>query len=113
MPAQRGAAQTGFRARGFLCAAALALAGCGLPQVFDLYPAPEGPALTGPWPTLIDTVRRHDAAGAPLDPRTGAGVVAALDVEAALSQSDSARVAAPVVQVEPLRRAAAEARAGR
>lgn len=81
--------------------------------MFDLYPPPPEPLAAGPRPELIDTVRRIEASGPPLDPAAGAAVVESMDVEAALAQADSARVAAPVVQAEPLRRAAAEARAGR
>ena len=80
--------------------------------MFDLYPVPPA-AAEGPRPELIDTVRRVEAAGRPLDPATGAAVVAAMDVEAALAQAESARLAPRVVDVAPLRRDAAQARAGR
>lgn len=107
MPAQRRLVQ-------ILIVVATPLAGCGQGDIFARLPqTASATTADAPYPTLLSAVE-HPALSRPApDPEEGAGIVAAMQVEAALLAADSARVSPPVFASAPLRAEAAAVRAGR
>jgi hypothetical protein len=96
-------------------AALLALAGCGdARRVFAAYPAAESASVAdAPYPALVDMPTPRALRETAPDPATGRAIAADLSIEAAVQQAEAERLSGPVADVEPLRAAAAEARAGR
>ncbi len=103
------------RARdGAALALALALAGCGPTGPFATVDVPEPPGVdAAAWPRLVDAPPASRLRAQAPAPAEGARILEEMAVESAISAAEAERIAAPVFDVEALRRDAESLRSRR